>query len=234
MARQVIAFLLFFFFLAAFAAPSQAAQFDGGWKECAAMAEPNARLACYDRWSAAQSPTPPVAPTATIKPTAPIAPIASVAVAPAKDRCHAGVGTPVSRFWELEKDTSCDVFGIRGYRPISLSLISSDSVNDQPASGNPLNNAPGVTPYRKTETRLQLSVRTKLAQGLLSQGDARDSIWFAYTQQSYWQLFTPWLSRPFRDTDHEPEFIYVYPLSLKPFAGWSLRYACEGIVHQSK
>jgi phospholipase A1 len=107
-------------------------------------------------------------------------------------------------------------------------------VNDQPTSDNPLNNAATPQPYRKTETRIQLSVRTKLAQGLLTSGGGpRDSLWFAYTQQSYWQLFTPGLSRPFRNTDHEPEVIYVYPLAANLPGGWRLRYAGTGVVHQS-
>ena len=108
-----------------------------------------------------------------------------------------------------------------GYRPISLSLIAADNVNGQPSSENPLNNASGSTqPYRTTETRLQLSVRTKLAQGLLTgDGPRRDSLWFGYTQQSYWQVFTAPISRPFRSTDHEPEFVYVYPSTLDLPAG---------------
>ena len=58
-------------------------------------------------------------------------------------------------------------------------------------------------PYRRTENRIQLSVRTKLAQGLLTQGHPtlKDSVWFGYSQQSYWQLFSPAISRPFRATD---------------------------------
>ena len=141
----------------------------------------------------------------------------------------------LSRFWELEAGSACATFGIRGYRPISLSLIGADQVNRQPASDNPLNNAAGPMAYRTSETRIQLSVRTKIAQGLLTRGqpEARDSLWFGYTQQSYWQLFTGALSRPFRSTDHEPEFIYVYPTDARLPGGWRLRYSGLGVVHQS-
>jgi phospholipase A1 len=208
-----------------------------GWQAC--MGRPDAqRLACFDAWARTKS-TP--APTATtespalmqVQASAALAPAPAAPSAPAEDLCHRGGHSALSRFWELERDTSCDVFGIRGYRAISLSLVRGGSVNDQPTSDNPLNNAPSPQPYRKTETRIQLSVRTKLAQGLLTRGDARDSLWFAYTQQSYWQVFTPALSRPFRSTDHEPEFIYVYPATALLPGGWQLRYAGLGLVHQS-
>ena len=147
--------------------------------------------------------------------------------------CHDAAYSELSRFWELERATGCGVFGIRSYRPISLSVIGSDSVNRQPASENPLNNAASPLPYRTTETRIQLSVRTKLAEGLLTRGPVRDSVWFGYTQQSSWQLFTGGLSRPFRNTDHEPEFIYAYPFQLPAAHGWRLRYGGLGLVHQS-
>ena len=91
------------------------------------------------------------------------------------------------------------------------------------------------TPYRTTENRIQLSVRTKLAQGLLTQGHPtlKDSVWFGYSQQSYWQLFTPQISRPFRSTDHEPEIMYVYPTTAQLPFGWRWRYSGVGLVHQS-
>jgi len=83
--------------------------------------------------------------------------------------------------------------------------------------------------------RLQLSVRTKLAKNLLTTGEgtARDSLWFGYTQQSYWQLFSPAISRPFRNTDHEPELVYIHPTTADLPWGWRWRYSGIGLVHQS-
>ena len=91
--------------------------------------------------------------------------------------------------------------------------------------------------YRHAETKIQLSVRTKLAKGLFKNGDVdeddQDSLWFGYTQQSYWQLFSPALSRPFRATDHEPELIYIYPHQIALPGGWNYRLSGLGLVHQS-
>ena len=190
-----------------------------GWQACAAMGGDKERLACFDAWAGRQAPPPPAVATTS------------------KDEeqgCHDERYSELSRFWELERKTSCGTFGIRSYRPISLSVIASDSVNRRPTSENPANDAPADTPYRSTETRIQLSVRSKLAEGLFSgPGPLQDSLWFGYSQQSYWQLFTGALSRPFRVTDHEPELFYVYPYDQPIAGGWRLRYGGVGIVHQS-
>jgi phospholipase A1/A2 len=215
-----------------------------GWQACVALADPQGRLECFDRWSGAQGAAagvarPLPAPATTAIDTPARADPNAVAKAPPPDDagnegCHDPAYTDLSRFWELERSSGCGIFGIRGYRPISLSLVASDSVNGRPTSENPLNTADSTQPYRTTETRLQLSVRTKLAQGLLTgAGPKRDSLWFGYTQQSYWQVFTAPISRPFRSTDHEPEFVYVYPGTLDLPGGWRLRYTGLGLVHQS-
>ncbi len=141
----------------------------------------------------------------------------------------------LSRFWELEEGSSCPTFSLRGFRPNSLSAVAASSVNDRPTSANPANSATTALDYSKQELRLQLSVRTKIASGLLTPAGSskRDSLWFAYSQQSYWQFFNSGLSRPFRSTDYEPEAIYVYPTDLQLPGGVRWRYAGAGLVHQS-
>ena len=147
-----------------------------------------------------------------------------------KDRSY----SVLSRFWELERGSDCNTFGIRGYRPISLSVVGADTVNDAPSSPSAGHTASPVN-YQRAETRIQVSVRTKIAQGLLTanEPERHDSLWFGYTQQSYWQVFNGAISRPFRTTDHEPEVIYVYPTTADLPGGWRLRYSGAGIVHQS-
>jgi phospholipase A1 len=148
--------------------------------------------------------------------------------------CHDTRLSTLERFWELRGAANCGTFGLRGYRPISLSVTTADGVNGTPNS--PSAGHTGTTqPYTNSETRIQLSVRTKVAQGLLTGGgDERiDSLWFAYSQQSYWQLFNNDLSRPFRATDHEPEIIYILPLQADLPGGWRLAYAGVSANHQS-
>ncbi|MDP2064823.1 MAG: phospholipase A [Burkholderiaceae bacterium] len=195
-----------------------------------ASAAPHATATTADTASAASA-----APAAPPPPVDASLPATRIIAVDTTAGCRDGQYSELSRLWELESGTDCGTFGIRGYRPISLSLIAASSVNRQPSSDAPDHTAPGITPYRRTETRIQLSVRTKIAQGILTGGhpSRSDSLWFGYTQQSYWQLFNRGLSRPFRTTDHEPEVMYVYPTDAKLPLGWRLRYNGVGLVHQS-
>lgn len=220
------------------------AQDPASWQACTAKADGAERLACFDRWAESQN-----APAAASPTTAPAATTSSPpSEAPVRSAPGTRIGmrlttlegcrdprfSELSRYWELVPGADCGNFGIRGYRPIALDLVTADTVNRQPTSGNPANNAALSQSYRHTETRLRLSVRTKILQGLLvDEDDERDSLWLAYSQQSYWQVFTPRLSRPFRSTDHEPEVIYVAPLQSPDPSRWRVRYGGVGVVHQS-
>ncbi|WP_367066429.1 phospholipase A [Oryzisolibacter sp. LB2S] len=224
-------------------AQEPAAHGDAGWRQCSALADGQARLACFDQWAGRQAWQAPAASAQDHPPSAsPAAPVQLATQAappvPPEDEgegCRGTAHTTMSRFWELESGTDCGTLRFRGYRPMSVSVVHGSSVNRQPRSSNPINNASSTVDYRRTEMRVQLSVRTKLAKGLLPHPDpeARDSLWFGYTQQSYWQLFSPGISRPFRTTDHEPEIVYVYPTTANLPWGWRWRYSGLGLVHQS-
>lgn len=202
-----------------------ASESDSALQICAATLDNAARLDCYDRW-AGRPPAQAALPTHAQNTSTEIA---------RTEACHDKRYSMLSRFWELESGTDCGTFRIRGYQPLSFSVVGSNSVNEQPSSNAANRTATAPVDYNNTETRLQLSMRTKLAQGLLTQGDAKgkDSLWFAYSQQSYWQIFNSPISRPFRTTDHEPELVYVYPTDMKLPFDWRLRYSGLGLVHQS-
>lgn len=209
---------------------------DSGWQHCANLtADSEARLQCFDRWAAQQRPSgTPSLLTSTPTPVPVPTPVDTASTPTVRD-CKNPRYSELSRFWELEAGSDCGTLTIRGYKPISLSWIGSDSTNSQPSSATPGHTAATAQPYSANETRIQLSVRTKIAQGLLTHQESqlRDSLWFGYTQQSYWQLFTGELSRPFRNTDHEPEITYVYPTDAPLPLGWRLRYSGLSLVHQS-
>ncbi|MDP2000789.1 MAG: phospholipase A [Rhodoferax sp.] len=219
------------------------------WQQCLALTkDATARLSCFDRWASLQPAIPVSTGTASVSlvPASVPAVLASTS-ATVPTQAETGAAAPpalmvydctsnryseLSRFWELEAGTDCGTFNMRGYHPISLSWIASNGAN-----GANLATATSTSTeaYGDNEARIQLSVRTKIAQGMLTGGreQLRDSLWFGYSQQSYWQLFNGGLSRPFRSTDHEPEVTYIYPTRAQLPLGWQLRYTGISAVHQS-
>ncbi len=143
--------------------------------------------------------------------------------------------TGLSRFWELEPASDCGTLGIRGYHPLNISWATADGVNRAPSSPAAGHTVTTPVAYQRTEMRLALSVRTKIAKNLLTTYDTpgRDSLWFGYSQESSWQLFNGAISRPFRTTDHQPELTYIYPADAELPGGWRLRYAGLSAVHHS-
>lgn len=226
------------------------------WEQCERLQgvdNDKARLACFDRWAQQQrkqqqQPRPPVAPAVatTPQPTPPATEEVRVPAPPAEapatggitltaeDGCRDRQYTSLSRFWELEAGSSCGTLGFRGYRPLSVGFGFAANKPQTPTSPAP--NHTGIDqPYQAQDMRIGLSLRIKLAQGLLTGEDSarRDGLWFAYSQASTWQVFNTELSRPFRTTDHEPEVMYTYPADYQLPGGWRLRYAGVGLVHQS-
>ena len=204
------------------------------WLACATITDGTERLACFDQKAKQfanpvelQSPPPvPYAAPPTVAP--------EPALVSSAQRLSAQP-SEITRFWDLEDATARDNFELRAYRPVSLSLVGGHPVNtlpDSPAAGR---TPASATPYQPGELKINLSVRTKVASGFLRRGDdlLRDSLWFGYTQQSYWQLFNGDISRPFRSTDHEPELTYVFPHFVSLPGGWTYRLSAAGVVHQS-
>jgi phospholipase A1 len=63
-----------------------------------------------------------------------------------------------------------------------------------------------------SEIKFQISLKYKVIESIFpDNGD----LYFAYTNQSYWQAFNDDLSSPFREIDHEPEFWFQFQPELK-------------------
>ena len=141
-------------------------------------------------------------------------------------------GSLMSKFWELDAEDKRGIFNFTGYKAnYVLPVHFTTSINRSPQSPT---QAAVLTPdYRHVEAKIQLSLRTKLVQGLLFPGA---DLWVSYTQQSLWQLYNGADSKPFRNTDYEPEVMYVVPVPepvrYLPF-GWQWRYAQFALAHQS-
>lgn len=107
--------------------------------------------------------------------------------------------------WELSSDSKLGTWNLRAYQPVYLmpTFWTSDK-NERPQSLNGQNTVPVGTEQNLTsmETKFQLSLKTKAVENLL--GDNGD-VWLGYTQSSRWQVYNGDESRPFRETNYEPE-----------------------------
>jgi len=67
------------------------------------------------------------------------------------------------------------------------------------------------------ETKFQLSVKVPLNQeSLFIEGDG---LYFGFTMQAWWQVWADNISKPFRETNYQPELFYLAPLDWHPFGG---------------
>ena len=200
------------------------------------------RLACYDRLFRKAAAAPQASPSSSDAATGLSAPEAAAPAAsiglkrPADPPVETPESMPVStaftKSWELTPETKRGTFVVRTYLPnFFLPAHYSSDINRSPSS--PTHAAGDSSNYRPVEAKLQVSLRAKVVQGLLL---PNADLWFAFTQRSMWQLWSPGESSPFRNTDYQPEAIYVLPVPEKlgklP-GGWNWRMTQLGVAHQS-
>ncbi|MDY6816377.1 MAG: phospholipase A [Pseudomonadota bacterium] len=116
-----------------------------------------------------------------------------------------------------------------GHRPTYILPIT--WVNDpNPTPGSPRLGTAGYDyKLRNEEAKYQISFKVPLLTGLL---DDRTTLWFGYTQQSYWQVYNRDESAPFRETNYEPEIFLRYQTEWDLGPG-TLNGVTIGFNHQS-
>jgi phospholipase A1 len=208
---------------------------------CADIGPPADRLACYDKaMGRAVAPAAPPAyvgnPVGGASAAAPV-PVSTSLLAPKGEVVAAAAERQappslMSRFWELEPQDKRGVFNFVGYRAnYVLPVHRTSRINRAPQS--PSQAIVEQPNYRREEAKFQLSLRTKLAQDV---GLPGADLWAAFTQQAMWQIWNGKDSKPFRNSDYEPELMYVVPTpeSWRQLPlGWQWRYAQLGLAHQS-
>jgi phospholipase A1/A2 len=133
--------------------------------------------------------------------------------------------------WELDADSKLGPFTLRAHKPVYvLPAFWSSAPNQLPTSPNPRNRVTEPLGLRSLENKFQLSFKTKVWEGVLGeQGD----LWFGYTQSSRWQLYDDAQSRPFRETNYEPQIDLVFGLDQRLAGDWRARLLGVGLLHQS-
>ncbi len=133
--------------------------------------------------------------------------------------------------WLVENDTAKS-FRILPYKPVYLLPINYiDDINNLPQSDNPLNSVTEPTEFNSAELTFQLSFKTRIVR-LNKNKKQKIDLWAAYTQLSKWQFYNALISRPFRETNYEPEVWAILPISYKIF-GLDGVYFGAGYNHQS-
>ena len=83
--------------------------------------------------------------------------------------------------------------------------------------------------FENIEAKYQISLKVPLnADDLFIK---HDKLYFGLTLQSWWQIYASNISKPFRETNYQPEFFYLAPTDWHPFGG-NLGFGL-GLEHQS-
>ncbi|MFT3954693.1 MAG: phospholipase A [Piscinibacter sp.] len=193
--------------------------------DCTVLSEPAARLACYDRLHGRTEPA-----STPAEAAGPGGAASAAAPMPAP--------TPVSSIdpdsqlgarWDLDGQRSA-LFAPRAYKPVYLLPGTwTDRVNRLPGSPSPEHGVADPLVLKSVEAKYQISLKAKFAHSVFG---TPMSLWGGYTQSSRWQLYNGADSRPFRETNYEPEVMLVAPLDIA-LPGWKLRMASLSLNHQS-
>ena len=136
--------------------------------------------------------------------------------------------------WEVNDSLTNQkgLFRVLTYKPVYVLLANwTNNINTQPTSDNPDNVVKEPIPLTSTELKFQLSFKTKTLSNVFGRKIGGD-LWVAYTQTSRWQLYNPEISRPFRETNYEPEVMLIIPTRYEIF-GLNGVFAGIGFNHQS-
>ena len=121
-------------------------------------------------------------------------------------------------------------WNFRAYKPVYLLPAFWEQRSEHDAAfaqpGEHRRHAAGPARHRG---EVPASFKTKAFENVF--GDNGD-IWMGYTQSSHWQVYDAANSRPFRETNYEPEVLLVFRNNYS-LLGWKGRMAAVGLNHQS-
>ena len=132
--------------------------------------------------------------------------------------------------WDLDGAPSPALFALRAYKPVYILpafYLSSPTTTITSPNRDNQGTTPG--PLDHLEGKFQISVKAKLLENVGFDGS---NFWFGYTQSSRWQVYNHQTSRPFRETDYEPELMYTAPTDYS-LLGVTGRLVGLSLTHQS-
>ena len=192
---------------------------DEGLARCAKLENTDERLVCYDELArATESP-------------------AGGPVDPSPSPSH------LVEAWKLgaKQGGTRRLTDILVYRPNYVITRWSSNPNEQPSSPAPGRQLDAPEDLDANEIKFQVSLKTELVSrqafehvgitpllGHIGIDSVR--LWFGYTQSVNWQAYNAKNSRPFRETDYEPEAILTFGTGNE---GNGFKLINLGLVHQS-
>ncbi|MEB3754206.1 phospholipase A [Acinetobacter sp. MD2(2019)] len=197
---------------------------------CSGILSDADRLVCYDSYFKAQQDSLVDSKTETAEPKTYAAPLQAAAEKPVATEdddslkaklarslhfIYSADASPMSANqslldsrWELSPQSKLGTWNIRAYKPVyALPVFWTSNRNELPHSANPVNTVTERQNLNFTESKFQLSLKTKAWENIF--GDNGD-LWLAYTQSSRWQVYNSEDSRPFRETNYEPEASLIF------------------------
>ena len=134
--------------------------------------------------------------------------------------------TDMQKRIRLAKESQSNPFSLTPYRPNYLLPLS-------------YNSSPNAAPFEqiinpgeeidKLESKFQISFQFDLRNNIF---DSNSDLYFAYTQQAFWQVYNTDASSPFRETNYEPELGIKFTPNYEIF-GFNNSQIRLGLVHQS-
>ncbi len=140
----------------------------------------------------------------------------------------------LSNRMEMSDSLRCStkLFSLSPYKPVYVLFGNyTNHINQNPFSETQPKPPAMPADLNNVELKFQFSTKIKVAHNVLGEQLGGD-LWIRYTQTSRWQVYNAQLSRPFRETNYEPEALFVIPTRYKIF-GLAGVYAGIGINHQS-
>lgn len=161
--------------------------------------------------------------------------------------------THLERTWGLRSGCPIPLTELGWHRPTYIIVRRTSDTNDLPRTPSLGPAFPQPAEYDPMELKFQLSFKSEFISPRafrniprIAEGNAvadaayhvlgNSRLWFAYTQQSNWQAFDKKRSRPFRESNYEPELIWTFDATsardpLEPKPGFKLLNI--GFAHQS-
>lgn len=145
--------------------------------------------------------------------------------APPQDAAAAPKPSYFTTLWQLDREAQASMPGVTFHRSNYALVLSYNAF----PNAAPLQAVDPTKTLVKPEVTFQLSFKARLWRDILGENL---TLWAAYTQRSFWQLYNFDDSSPFRDTNYEPELLLTLGTRLD-LLGLNLRFVQAGVNHQS-